>query len=175
MLKDIFPQLLQGEKAPVEENVWEISRFCVEPDQTADERRNARVVLPVQAKARIAIIGAGMSGLCMAMKLQQQGRHDFVMLEQQPGLGGTWWDNTYPGASCDAPSYLYSFSFAQKTDWSRRFAWQPELLGYSVECAIRSGLLPHMRFRAEVTTASYDTARAVWRIEPSPKNSRFTW
>ena len=119
----------------------------------------------MQSTTRIAIIGAGHSGICMGMQLMRAGIHDFVILEKAPSLGGTWRDNTYPGASCDAPSFLYSFSFAQKTDWSRRFAWQSELLGYSVECAIQSGLLPHMRFRAEVTTATYDEARAIWRIE----------
>lgn len=114
---------------------------------------------------RIAIIGAGHSGLCMGMQLKRAGIDDFVILEKAAALGGTWRDNTYPGASCDAPSFLYSFSFAQKTDWSRRFAWQPELLGYSVECAIRSGLLPHCRFKAEVVAARYDDVRRLWRIE----------
>ena len=75
-------------------------------------------------RTRIAVIGAGHSGLCMGMRLKQAGQHDFVILEKAATLGGTWRDNTYPGASCDAPSFLYSFSFAQKTDWSRRFAWQ---------------------------------------------------
>ena len=93
-------------------------------------------------RTHIAIIGAGHSGLCMGMRLKQAGQHDFVILEKAATLGGTWRDNTYPGASCDAPSFLYSFSFAQKTDWSRRFAWQPELLGYSTELAIKHGLLP---------------------------------
>jgi cation diffusion facilitator CzcD-associated flavoprotein CzcO len=113
---------------------------------------------------RIAIIGAGHSGICMGMQLKRAGIEDFVILEKGASLGGTWRDNTYPGASCDAPSFLYSFSFAQKTDWSRRFAWQSELLGYSVECAVKSGLLPHCRFNAEVTGASCDEARSVWRI-----------
>jgi len=113
---------------------------------------------------RIAIIGAGHSGICMGMQLKRAGIEEFVILEKGASLGGTWRDNTYPGASCDAPSFLYSFSFAQKTDWSRRFAWQSELLGYSVECAVKSGLLPHCRFNAEVTGASFDEARDVWRI-----------
>jgi cation diffusion facilitator CzcD-associated flavoprotein CzcO len=113
---------------------------------------------------RIAIIGAGHSGICMGMQLKRAGIDDFVILEKGATLGGTWRDNTYPGASCDAPSFLYSFSFAQKTDWSRRFAWQSELLAYSVECAVQSGLLPHCRFNAEVTTASFDDARNLWRI-----------
>ena len=113
---------------------------------------------------RIAIIGAGHSGICMGMQLKRAGIDDFVILEKGATLGGTWRDNTYPGASCDAPSFLYSFSFAQKTDWSRRFAWQSELLAYSVECAVQSGLLPHCRFNAEVTAASFDDARNLWRI-----------
>jgi cation diffusion facilitator CzcD-associated flavoprotein CzcO len=113
---------------------------------------------------RIAIIGAGHSGICMGMQLKRAGIDDFVILEKAATLGGTWRDNTYPGASCDAPSFLYSFSFAQKTDWSRRFAWQSELLAYSVECAVQSGLLPHCRFKAEVTAANFDESRNLWRI-----------
>ena len=121
---------------------------------------------PVEPRrTRIAIIGAGHAGLCMAIRLKQSGSEDFVILEKAASLGGTWRDNTYPGASCDAPSFLYSFSFAQKTDWSRRFAWQSELLGYSVELAIRFGLLPHCRFGAEVTRAEFDESANVWRIE----------
>ena len=114
---------------------------------------------------RIAVIGAGHSGLCMGMQLKRAGIDDFVILEKGDTLGGTWRDNTYPGASCDAPSYLYSFSFNQKGDWSRRFAWQPELLAYAVECAVRSGLLPHMRFKAEVVAARFDENRSLWRVE----------
>jgi cation diffusion facilitator CzcD-associated flavoprotein CzcO len=114
---------------------------------------------------RIAIIGAGHSGICMGMQLRRAGMEDFLILEKAATLGGTWRDNTYPGASCDAPSFLYSFSFAQKTDWSRRFAWQSELLGYSVECTVRHGLLPHIRYGAEVVAARYDEARGLWRVE----------
>jgi cation diffusion facilitator CzcD-associated flavoprotein CzcO len=114
---------------------------------------------------RIAIIGAGHSGICMGMLLKRAGIDDFVILEKAATLGGTWRDNTYPGASCDAPSFLYSFSFAQKTDWSRRFAWQPELLGYTAECALNAGLLPHCRFNAEVTAARFDEARSLWRVD----------
>src|SRR5215468_8431821 len=101
---------------------------------------------PGSQRTRIVIIGAGHSGLCMGIRLKQSGVDDFAILEKSPTLGGTWRDNTYPGASCDAPSFLYSFSFAQKTDWCRRFAWQPELLGYSAECAVKYDLLRHCRF-----------------------------
>ena len=102
----------------------------------------------------------------MGMQLKQAGHHDFVILEKAATLGGTWRDNTYPGASCDAPSFLYSFSFAQKTDWSRRFAWQSELLGYSVDCASAHGLLPHMPLQGGGDARRrYDDARAAWRVE----------
>jgi cation diffusion facilitator CzcD-associated flavoprotein CzcO len=122
-------------------------------------------------RVRIAIIGAGHSGLCMGMRLKQASQHDFVILEKAATLGGTWRDNTYPGASCDAPSYLYSFSFAQKTDWSRRFAWQPELLGYSTELAIRHDLLRHCRFNAEVTSITYDDDANTWTLACSDGSS----
>jgi cation diffusion facilitator CzcD-associated flavoprotein CzcO len=115
-------------------------------------------------RTHIAIIGAGHSGLCMGMRLRQEGIDDFVILEKAATLGGTWRDNTYPGASCDAPSFLYSFSFAQKTDWSRRFAWQSELLAYSTELAIKHGLLPHCRFNSEVTRVAYDDAANTWTL-----------
>ena len=116
------------------------------------------------SRVKIAIIGAGHSGLCMGMKLKDAGISDFLILEKAAALGGTWRDNTYPGASCDAPSFLYSFSFAQKTDWSRRFAWQSELLAYSAECAIRYGLLPHCRFDAEVQRVAYDDHAGTWTL-----------
>jgi len=99
------------------------------------------------------------------MLLKRAGIDDFVVLEKAGTLGGTWRENTYPGASCDAPSFLYSFSFAQKTDWSRRFALQPELLGYSAQCAIEAGLLPHFRFGSDVASARFDDARMRWHVE----------
>jgi len=118
----------------------------------------------VAAVTQILIIGAGHAGICMGMQLKRAGIDDFVIVEKAASLGGTWRDNTYPGASCDAPSFLYSFSFAQKTDWSRRFAWQSELLAYTAECAITAGLLPHCRFSTEVTSARFDEGRNLWQV-----------
>ena len=68
---------------------------------------------------KVVIIGAGPGGICAAIKLLEAGIRDFVMLEKAGGVGGTWWHNRYPGAECDVPSHLYSFSFEQKRDWSR--------------------------------------------------------
>ena len=74
---------------------------------------------------RIAIIGAGPGGLCMGIRLKQAGFDDFVLLEKSQGVGGTWNHNRYPGCACDIPSYLYSFSFDIKRDWTRPYAPQP--------------------------------------------------
>ncbi|HYM04741.1 MAG TPA: FAD-dependent oxidoreductase, partial [Stellaceae bacterium] len=78
----------------------------------------------------VAIIGAGLSGLCLAIRLRQAGISRFALFEKAEGIGGTWRDNTYPGAACDVPSHLYSFSFARKRDWSRKYAAQQEILAY---------------------------------------------
>ena len=95
--------------------------------------------------------------------------HDFLILEKAATLGGTWRDNTYPGASCDAPSFLYSFSFAQKTDWSRRFAWQPELLGYSHRTrdpARPAAALP-VQYRSDRAIV-YDDSANTWTLDAAP-------
>ena len=83
---------------------------------------------PDTAAPSIAILGAGCAGICMAIKLLEKGSSDFVVFEKADSLGGTWRDNTYPGCACDVPSQLYSFSFAQRSGWRRRFAPQSEIL-----------------------------------------------
>ena len=105
-----------------------------------------------------------MSGLCMAIGLQRAGIHDFVIVEKQPGLGGTWWDNTYPGAHVDVPSPVYSFSFAPNPDWSRRFASAPEIQVYMQRLAEKHGLLAHMRLDTRLTEATFNEASGHWTL-----------
>lgn len=113
---------------------------------------------------RIAIIGAGHSGICMGMQLKRAGIDDFLILEKAATLGGTWRDNTYPGAACDVPSHLYSFSFAPNPGWSRSYSPQAEILTYLERCADTLGVRPHVRFNAEVTEARFDAHAGLWRI-----------
>jgi cation diffusion facilitator CzcD-associated flavoprotein CzcO len=113
---------------------------------------------------RIAIIGSGFGGLCMAMQLKRAGIDSFTILEKADRLGGTWRDNTYPGAACDSPSFVYCFSFEQKTDWSRKWAPQAEILAYIDHCARKYDLLPHVRFDTEVAGARFDAEAGVWRL-----------
>jgi len=113
---------------------------------------------------RVAIVGAGFSGLGMAIKLKQAGLDDFVVLERGDDVGGTWRDNTYPGAACDVPSHLYSFSFAPNPHWSRTYSPQREIRDYLRRAADRFGVRPHIRWGHEMCDASWDAAAQQWRI-----------
>ena len=113
---------------------------------------------------RIAIIGAGFSGLCLGVHLKGAGAYDFTIFEKSDRLGGTWRDNTYPGAACDVPSFAYCFSFDQKTDWSRKWAPQAEILEYMEACARTHGLFEHIRFGTEIASARFDEEAGVWRL-----------
>ncbi len=115
-----------------------------------------------QRVPHVTIVGGGLSGLAMAMQLVRSGSREFTVLEHSDGVGGTWHDNTYPGSGCDVPSHLYSFSFAPKCDWTRRFAEQPEILGYAERCVASFGLDPHLRLRTTVESATFDEERGRW-------------
>ncbi|MEA2438040.1 MAG: hypothetical protein QOF65_2596, partial [Thermoleophilaceae bacterium] len=121
---------------------------------------------------RVAIVGTGFSGLGMAIRLKQEGIEDFVLFERADDVGGTWRDNTYPGAACDVPSHLYSFSFAPNPGWSRTFSPQPEIQDYLRRCAGHFDVIPHVKFRHAVTGAHWDEDGQRWEIETS--QGRFT-
>ena len=87
----------------------------------------------------VAIIGSGFGGIGMAASLARAGITDVVLLERAAEVGGTWRDNSYPGAACDVPSHLYSFSFAPNPDWSRSFSPQPEIWKYLRQVAAATG------------------------------------
>ncbi len=118
-------------------------------------------------RVRIAIIGSGFGGLGTAIRLKQRGVDDFVVLERAGDVGGTWRDNTYPGCACDVQSHLYSFSFAPNPAWSKSFSPQPEIQAYLQRCARDFGILPHVRFNAEVQDAAWDDDAQRWRIRTS--------
>ena len=82
------------------------------------------------APVKVCVIGTGFAGLCMAIQLKRAGIENFVVLDKAAKVGGTWRENTYPGAGCDVPCHLYSFSFELNPNWSRRFAKQPEIIDY---------------------------------------------
>ena len=119
---------------------------------------------PEPAPLRVLIIGSGFAGLGLAMRLRKQGENGFLILEKGSEPGGTWRDNHYPGAACDVPSHLYSFSFEPKLDWSRRYAPQAEIFAYVHQCIANHGLEPHIRCNSEVVEAWFDEPAALWRV-----------
>ncbi len=110
------------------------------------------------------IVGAGFSGLAAGVHLKKAGIDDFVILEKDDGVGGTWRANTYPGAACDIPSHLYSYSFAPNPSWSRAYGGQKEILAYLERVADDFELRPHLRFGTKVIGASFDEATATWTV-----------
>jgi len=113
----------------------------------------------------IAIAGAGFGGIALAVALKRAGIDSFTIYERAADVGGVWRDNAYPGAACDVPSLLYSFSFAQDYAWSASFAPQAEILAYLRLCVERFGLAPHIRFNSEIATATFDERTGGWHIE----------
>ncbi len=112
----------------------------------------------------VVIIGSGFGGLGMAHALLQAGIESFTILEKARDVGGVWRENTYPGAACDVPSHLYSFSFEPHYPWSCRYGKQAEILDYLRHVARKYALLPHIRFGCEVLGADYDESAGLWRI-----------
>ncbi len=100
----------------------------------------------------------------MAVALRKQGIENFRILERAQDVGGVWRDNSYPGAACDVPSHLYSFSFEPNPNWSHVFAPQKEIYSYLQHCAHKYDLLRHIQFGAEVAGAEFDEARSIWRV-----------
>lgn len=116
------------------------------------------------AWTEVLIIGAGMSGLAMGRQLRRAGIEDFVIAERAEGPGGVWRANAYPGAACDVPSHLYSYSFFPNPDWSRKFAPQSEIRAYFERASAAFRLDPHMRYSRTVRELIYDADRGAWDV-----------
>lgn len=113
----------------------------------------------------MAIVGAGFSGLGMARQLQLAGIDDFVVLERGDEVGGTWRDNRYPGCACDVRSPLYSWSFEQNPDWSRRYAQAPEIQAYILDSVRRWGIRDRIRFGCEIVRSTWNEEAGEWTLE----------
>lgn len=153
-------QLHAGQLPSADAAVARMARFVV---RTLDARPLSRGPYPARIHHTV-ILGAGMSGLCAAIELQKAGLHDFVMLEQSEGIGGTWWDNRYPGAQVDVPAPAYAFSFAPNPHWRQRFANAPEIQAYQQALAEKHGLTARLRLGTRLAEARYDEASGRWRF-----------
>jgi cation diffusion facilitator CzcD-associated flavoprotein CzcO len=117
------------------------------------------------AAPRIVIVGAGFGGISAAIELRRHGFGDITILEAAPDLGGTWFHNSYPGAACDVPSHLYSFSYEQRRDWSRLCSPQAEILSYLRAVADEYGVTGSIRFSQRVAECAFDPGRGAWSVE----------
>lgn len=151
----VFP-LHAGSLPSADAAVGRLARFTIPHLEAATPPRATR--------HEVVVLGAGMSGLCMLRTLKHAGLHDVVALEKQPGLGGTWWDNRYPGAQVDVPAPAYAFSFAPNPDWPQRFADAADIHAYQETLAVREGLLGHLRLGTAIVSAEWDEPAALWRF-----------
>jgi cation diffusion facilitator CzcD-associated flavoprotein CzcO len=113
----------------------------------------------------VLIVGAGFGGIAAAIELRRNGFEDVTILERAPDLGGTWFYNSYPGAACDVPSHLYSFSFAQRRDWSRLCSPQQEIHDYLADVARSHDVARLIRFGRTVSACAWDERSAQWQLD----------
>ncbi len=120
----------------------------------------------------VLIIGAGFSGICAAIKLKQRGSVDFEVHEKADGIGGTWRENVYPGATCDIPSHFYCFSFEPNPDWSRLYSPQCEIRAYIERCVDTYGIRSHFRLGSKVSALRFDDEAGLWEVRFANSESR---
>lgn len=135
--------------------------------KVATNKASSEVSLNIVKRVDVAVVGAGCGGLAAAYKLHKEGFYDFVVLEKANEVGGAWRENTYPGCTCDIPSNLYSFSFAQNPNWSRAFAKQPEIYQYLQNVSHQFGLRNFIHFNTAVTGAYWQEATQEWHLHTS--------
>ncbi|GAB2975020.1 flavin-containing monooxygenase [Nocardioides montaniterrae] len=121
------------------------------------------------------IVGAGFAGLCAAIKLDEAGERDFVVIEKDSDVGGTWHINTYPGAECDVPSQLYSYSFALNPDWSKVYSPQREIWEYTKKVATEAGVLDRVVLGTAVESSTWDETRQRWLVSTSSTTGQTTY
>ncbi|MCX6128548.1 MAG: NAD(P)/FAD-dependent oxidoreductase [Proteobacteria bacterium] len=113
----------------------------------------------------VAIIGAGMTGILLSIKLEQAGISDFIILEKKDDVGGTWRENTYPGVACDIPAPMYTYSFEPNPEWKYRFARGEEIQAYFKKISNKYGVSPKIRFNEAVLSCIYSQGK--WTLETS--------
>lgn len=135
---------------------------------TAQMKTNASAKKAVKSPSHIFdtfIVGAGISGIAAAIRLDQVGYTNYKIIEKASRVGGTWRENTYPGCGCDVPSALYSYSFAPSAKWSHLFARQPEILSYLEDVSNEFNIASKIEFNNELLNAAWDDSRHVWVLD----------
>ncbi|RYF35614.1 MAG: NAD(P)/FAD-dependent oxidoreductase [Comamonadaceae bacterium] len=151
-------QLSVGETVPESYGPMVAGWLGLDPEFALDQRAEFRV----PEGFHVVVIGAGVAGICAAIRLQGAGI-PYTVIEKNAEVGGTWYENQYPGAGVDTPNHIYSYSFA-KSDWTRYFALRGEIQDYFVGVADRFGIRPNIRFDTRMASATYDEAGMTWSV-----------
>lgn len=130
------------------------------------------------SKLRVACVGAGATGLCLAYKMEkllEPGSFELTLFDKNPHFGGTWYENTYPGVACDIPSHLYTFTFDPNPNWSYYFAYGDEIQKYFEDFADRHGSRQYMKLNSRVTECRWSEEEGVWHIKVQDTQSGHVW
>jgi cation diffusion facilitator CzcD-associated flavoprotein CzcO len=130
------------------------------------------MVKNIKRKISAAIVGGGFGGVGAAIRLLEAGVTDLTIFERNEGIGGVWQANSYPGAACDVPSHLYSFSFAPGTEWSKRYAPQSDIERYLNTLVDDFGVRPYVRCKTAVESAHFEVETKSWRVQSSDGQTR---
>ncbi|MCY3884793.1 MAG: NAD(P)/FAD-dependent oxidoreductase [Gammaproteobacteria bacterium] len=156
---------ITGEKLSEEYSQFAVAELAIDGSSAYNVSGLTSIPLDQREKFKVAIIGAGMSGILAAIRLKQAGI-PFVVLEKNSDVGGTWFENRYPGCRVDSPNHVYSYSFAPK-DWPQHFSDQTVLLDYFQSVAKEHDLRTSIRFQTEVTEMRYCNDTALWTLNIS--------
>lgn len=153
---------LAGQPLPEEYAPFLLSELSLHGEDPYAQPALDEVPMAARGAFHVLVVGAGMSGLLAGYRLKQAGI-PFTIVEKNASVGGTWYENTYPGCRVDSPNHTYSYSFAPN-DWPQHFSAQPVLLDYFRTCAEQMGVLEHIRFETEVKQAVFDPATCTWSV-----------
>lgn len=139
-----------------------LEELALDGDDSRAPRWTREVPAARRAQFHVLVIGAGMSGLLQALRLKEAGI-PFTLIEKNDSVGGTWYENSYPGCRVDIANHFYSYSF-EPYQWSEYFSQRDELLAYFRRFVERHGLGPYIRFNTEALAARYDEGTAMWEV-----------
>jgi 4-hydroxyacetophenone monooxygenase len=158
-----------GEEVPDDYVPMMMEEMALDGADARDTHLEEAIPADVREGFRVVVIGAGMSGLLMAIRLEEAGI-PYVVIEKNDEVGGTWYENAYPGCRVDVPNHFYCYSFEPSHDWPEFFSRQPTLLAYFERVSRKYGVRDRIRFGTEVVAAHWDEADAVWRVTVRPKD-----
>jgi 4-hydroxyacetophenone monooxygenase len=165
---------ISGVDIPPEYADFLTDELAIDGETTKNPRWDTPALKAKAAALKVIVVGAGMSGLLTGLRLAQAGI-GFEIIEKNPDVGGTWFENTYPGCRVDSSNHMYSYSFEPNHSWPQHFSRQPVLLDYFRAVADRYSLRSHIRFETSVEEASFDETRNLWKIRLKTRDGREEW